>query len=92
MRYHCASNVSAPPREKRGYGAELQDRAIFFRSDDSRWKVAGQSHWSFTPPKRKRKAKRRVGVYRPKIKLWRPCIDSLSDAFADFNPYGHIAR
>jgi hypothetical protein len=91
MRYHCAVNVSAPPREKRGYGAELQDRSIFFQSDDSRWKVGGQNHWSWNPST-KGKAKRRKGVHRPKVKLWRPCVDSLADAFVDFNPYGHIAK
>lgn len=93
MRHYCAANVSTPPREKRGYGAELQDRAAFYRSDDSKWKIAGDPHWSWNPPvKRRRKAKRRPGIKRYKTKLWRPCIDSLADAFTDFNPYGHIAR
>jgi len=55
--------------------------------------VAGSPHWSWKPPaKRRRKGKRRAGVDRYKAKLWRPCIDSLADAFTDFNPYGHIAR
>ncbi len=93
MPNHCSANVPCPPREKRGYGAELQDRAAFYRSDDSRWMVAGSPHWSWKPPvKRRRKAKRRPGIKRYKAKLWRPSIDSLADAFSDFNPYGHIAQ